>query len=412
MTRQFNEYLDVAQLFSLVLGASILIRGVELALRSNGPYLVFLAVGGAFMAVAWTRNFVRVFRRPLPQDFSIPAADLDVGDRIVTWFTLLIGAAVLASAFIKGLFAALSIAVIAVGLLLLVRLALGPRLAGGHVEAYVFPVISLLGPVRVFFFGIGATAVIRGLSGIEADAVGNGAATVLLVGIALSAAGILEQGMIARRARGRLPSADSEVLPALERLEATMARVEERLSVPPVAPPPPPSPSRHVVRPLWFIAVMSLILLALAGFIVWNRFDRNAVTAGPLVLAGLIVVLAVMGERVGNLTLAMGKIKASVSETVEQEPQESDNGGAPSAGLDTTQAAAIMSPSGEAVSETLAKAARGEADIVLLDTDQSRKLWRAPQPPVVGRPPVRTRTVTLNGPAADVSELLETLAPR
>lgn len=322
--------------------------------------------------------------------------------------------------------------------LLLARLGLRRRLP--DVERYALPVVALLGPTRIVFFSIGIYAVVRGLGAYVDGGDNDSEIAIVAIGLLLLLLAIGEQGFVTRARRtgsGRDP-----VMAKLDLLIAEVSKAREAMT----KAGPRTAATRHrtprgqqpPTRPLWLVTLVTVALLALGGYVTWKAIGETSPAVAPLVLAGLAFVLAVMGERLANLSFKLGTMEATLSDKI----APASGGGSPPSGrgggggggdgqpvahglanvsspeaadLSASGAALLFSPENETFSETLTQLLEGNQQGVMfpLGPEVEKLLEQgigvvAPAAILQRQgqtlPPVRE--LTIKGPTDDVAALL------
>ena len=451
---QYDQELDIPQVLCLAFGAVMLLDGAQGILDADSVGLgdgAKCAVGGGVLVGAWLRNFRRVRYRTDVQKPEIPATNMDGGDRVVTWTTVIVLLALLLTSVTDEWWEGLGISLLIASVLLVIRLTVGRTI---EAETFVLPVIALLGPIRIVFYPLGAYCLARSLDALNESGGHGPELLVAAIGVALWTLASVEQGFLTRRRRQQVDAMEpNEILPKLDAVIALLAELRA-LGEHPVREVPPPSlsPKPKGTRPLWLVGLVTVALLAFACYVSWKALDDTSepVEVAPMVVAGLALVLAVMGERLSSLTFKTGTIEATLSDNApEADPHGGTSGpagAAPPEGdplapdveaiaddepiapttLDpaSTNTALVVSLEGETVLETLARYAGGDPvsgfDLkncsleelqtvrLLMNTPGRHRVRRSQTPARRPTPEVpRTRTLTVKGPADDVKTILE-----
>ncbi|HSH58458.1 MAG TPA: hypothetical protein VK988_02230 [Acidimicrobiales bacterium] len=267
-----------------------------------------MAIGGALLALAWIRNAWTAYRHAAEQPLIDDARlTMTKPDRVLTWLAMGMPVLGVSAALGAGMVVVAAIA----GTVLWVGALLVRTLAFGNVdfERKVFPWLEWAGVLRLSLVVMGVVALISGVDRIGSR--GDDQQVLLATGFALVIAAFLERPP--RKAIRRLPNVgatpEREIRDLQARIVAVEAALKDRAKTSTTAQPAP--------RPMWFIILATIALLAIAGYIIWavlNRDDAATVTSWHLLaLAGLALVLGVAGDRLSSFTVKAGTFEMGLA---------------------------------------------------------------------------------------------------
>lgn len=310
LRRQLN--LDPVVLVLLLIGAFTgvsTIRRLRLASETNDLDQLFLVTTVVVLTLAWLRPFTR--GRPAHprddddfEDLDFIAEDVKGGGRVAVWLVL----AILGSAIVAIPGSAeerVPVVIIVAGVFLG---ALGLRiLTSWNVEKYLIRTLEALRPTRLVFLGLGAYAISSGLreqtsavQASEAISYTSNRVVLLIFGLLLILGAFTDGISFRRRRDATKPESRSKSLG--DRVKALEAMENRDAGSMFAAVPAIPS----TTRPLVLTIVVNVATLAAAGLALYVAFFGNGITAANqnlLIFAGLMLVLAFVGDRIHSLSI-------------------------------------------------------------------------------------------------------------